>query len=220
MTPSPAGRPASTRGRPARQVPRGHGGGGHEPHLPQLGVVILTMPDLHEPFRGEGVEPIGGGAIESHPRERGIQVPIDAQRLLPEFRLYGAPHRRVPQTAQHDREPVVGKLGWPQCLTQDAREHLLMAPGSFLHMGFAVVAFREDVGQPPANQPAVRKTLMQRMVARVAVEERGQAQVAHETQQERHVIEPFVFEVQYFAHRAALLGDIPRSASSLPRTVS
>src|SRR5437879_1442813 len=57
----------------------------------------------------------------------------------------------------------------------------------------AVVRLREDVGQPANGQVAVGQPLVQMMVPQVLVQGFGDLDSTHHPQQQRDVVDPFLF---------------------------
>jgi len=70
-----------------------------------------------------------------------------------------------------------------------------------LDTGFAVIPFREHKGQPDCAQPAGAQPLMMPVTTQMRVQQRGQAQVLHQSNQQRHIIHAFVGQAE-FGHGA------------------
>jgi hypothetical protein len=147
------------------------------------------MPVLHHPVFRQGMVAIRGGAVQANAGH--FQV-IDVYRCLPQVGLQGFPGGLLAQAAQHDLQPVITEFGTANGLPQQPFQRLAMLPGPLFYAGLAMVAFREDRGQPDRCQPAVTQPLVVAVVAQVAVQNFGKVQFLRKPDQQRDVINSLV----------------------------
>ena len=96
-------------------------------------------------------------------------------------------------------------------MADERLQGVLEALDPLLDGGLAVVGPGEDVGEPDGDQPAVGKSLMERMGRELAIDDLGDAEFDQEAQQQGHVIDPLVGQFQsgaVFRSGRRLGGDI------------
>ena len=172
---------------------RGLGGGGPELELGQVGSMILTVPELHQPVVVGGVIARAGGGVEPDPLHReGGDVAVGA----PEIGLEHVPRREIAESAEDQGQAVVVERDGPDGLSEERLEGPPEALDPRLDVRLAVVGLGEDGDDPDGDQPTVGEPLMERMRGEMAVEDLGQPKLAQEPQEHRHVIDPLVSQFQ------------------------
>jgi hypothetical protein len=96
------------------------------------------------------------------------------------------------EAAQHDAEAVVGKFGGAEVLVQQGCQRVLVTQGPVLDGHLAVVGLGEDEGNPRGSQGAIGETLVEVVVAQMALQDVRQAELFDDAEEEGDVIHAFV----------------------------
>ncbi len=191
-----------------QEQPGGLGDGGHELELGQVGAVVLAVAELHQSVVGDGVIATTGGGIESDPVDgQGIDVTVG----LPEVGFQSLPDFGVGQSLEDQGQAVVGELDGSNRLSQGRLEGVLESLSPGLDGRLAVVGAGEDVSDPDGDEPSVGESLVERVGWEMAVEDLGELELGEESQEQGHVIDTLVGQLQGVVH-----GGSPTRVSGKP----
>ena len=174
-------------------------GGGHQLELGQVGAVILAVPQLHQPIGGRGMVAVGGGTIQAH---AGQLHGVHRRGLRPELGFEGFPGGRLGEPVQDDAQAILTQFHGAQRQPDQAFERHAVSLRPLLHHRLAVVAGREDEGEPDRGQPAIAKPFVVAVVAQVPVQQFRETQPLHQADEQRQVVDPFVGERKLLSHTA------------------
>ena len=148
---------------------------------------------LHQAPLGDGVVTITGGAIQADPLDGQF---IDVTSGLPEIGFQEAPDGRVAGPLEHEGKAIVGEVDGTERLARDGFEGMVQTGGPITDVALAVVGLGKDVGDPDGDEPAVGESLMEGMCREMAIKDLGQAKLDEEAQQQGHIADTFVSELQ------------------------
>jgi hypothetical protein len=164
---------------------------------------------LHQAIIGDGVISTTGGGVKSDPRDgEGIDVTVG----VPEIGFQGLPSGRVGEAPQDQGQAVVAEFDGPDRLGDEGLEGVLEILGPGLDGGLAVVGAGEYVSDPNGDDPAVGESLVERVGREMAVEDRGESEVAEESQEEGYIIDTLVGQFEGGVHGGSPTRDLGRSS--------
>src|SRR5262245_38517754 len=159
------------------------------------------MAKLEQTIAGHLVFPGDGGSITadhllSHVIDRntpGIQVLLN---LVP-IGLFA-------QVLQQMAQPVVTKIQWLDDLRGQVAEGVVHTLEVGFHGHFAVVTFREDIGQPDHRRPPPTESSLRPMAWDMPVQDLRQAHLDHLPDEQGHIVDPLGDDHQVTGPKALL----------------
>jgi len=82
----------------------------------------------------------------------------------------------------------------PEWLVKEGLECMLKIVGPGLNGGLSMIGLGEQVGDVADEEVAIGQPLVEWVVPKVLVEDIGEVQLPHLTEQQRHIIDPFLLQ--------------------------
>ena len=80
--------------------------------------------------------------------------------MLSQFLLNRLPLLFIGEMAQHNRESIISKIGLPDIQARHLFQRAMGLPHPVAHRQLAMVALRDDVGQPDRGRPTPTQALL------------------------------------------------------------
>ena len=89
--------------------------------------------------------------------------------MLSQLLLNGVPAGLIREMPQHNRQSIIGKIGLANIQARDLLQCAVCLAHPIPHCHFAMVALRDNMGQPDTGCPAPTESLLQSMPRKVPI---------------------------------------------------